>query len=257
MEARASIHPFRVRARKRPAQTRRLEDRMRPTVWTVLALGLAIGAAPLASRAQILPRLGRMMEPPVRPAAPIPAPKPSKDPAAAPAGTYRLDPQHVAVILRVAHAGGFSYSVFRMNTVSGYLTWDPAAPESSKLTVKIVADSIDGAVPGLADLLTSGAFLNTELYPDITFTSTSIQRTGANEGTINGNLTMHGLTRPVALQAELIGAGMGMRAPVLGFKAHTTVKRLDFGVGPVGGVVGADVAVDIDVEFDKADEAPR
>jgi polyisoprenoid-binding protein YceI len=232
---------------------------MRPTVWTVLALGLAMSAAgATAGQAQILPRIGRMLEPPPpRPGPAIAAPKASKDPAAAPAGTYKVDPHHVAVILRVSHGGGFSYSVFRMTDVTGYLTWDPGAPESDKVTIKIAAASIDGSVPGLTDLLTSGSFLDTELYPDITFISTSVQRTGPAEGIINGRLTIHGIAHPVALQAELVGAGMGMSTPVVGFKAHTSIKRSDFDVGPTNGVVGDDIAVDIDLEFDKADESPR
>ncbi len=58
-------------------------------------------------------------------------PPPSKDPKAARPGVYNLDTRHSGVIARVPHAGGFSYSVFRLSKTTGTLNWDSAAPANS------------------------------------------------------------------------------------------------------------------------------
>jgi polyisoprenoid-binding protein YceI len=155
------------------------------------------------------------------------------------------------VIIKVQHAG-FSYSVFRMNAVSGSLTWDPARLETSKVTAAIAANSLSTNVPGFAETLTGPVWLDAAQFPTITFTSTSIRRTSATTGVITGALTLHGVTRPVALQTELTGAGQGPNAPTLGFTAKTVVRRSDFGVGPVSPTVGDEMRVEIDLEFIKA-----
>ncbi|HTI67212.1 MAG TPA: YceI family protein [Caulobacteraceae bacterium] len=176
--------------------------------------------------------------------------KATMDPAASPAGTYGLSKNHVGVIVKVQHAG-FSYSVFRMNAVSGSLTWDPARLEASKVTADIAANSLSTNVPGFAETLTGPIWLDAAKYPTITFTSTGIRRTGPTTGVITGDLTLHGVTKPVALDAELTGAGQGPNAPTLGFTAKTVVRRSDFGAGPASQVVGDEMRIEIDLEFIK------
>ncbi|MDB5459277.1 MAG: hypothetical protein JWO72_1018 [Caulobacteraceae bacterium] len=183
-------------------------------------------------------------------AKPEPA-KASKDPAAAPAGTYALDPHQVGVILRVPHGGGFSFSVFRLAAVSGVLSWNPANIEASKVSVKIDAKSLETNVPGFAAQLTGPNFLNTALFPDATFRSTAVKRTGPTTGEVTGDLTLHGVTRPLTLTVDLVGAGPALRGPAVGFHGHGVFHRSDFGVGPVSAMIGDDVEVTIDVEFDK------
>jgi polyisoprenoid-binding protein YceI len=187
-----------------------------------------------------------------QPLAAKPAPaRAGKDPAASPAGVYILDQRQVAVMLRVPHGGGFSFSLFRMNDVSGALSWDPANIEASKLNVKIAAKSLQTNVPGFADQLTGPDFLNAARFPDAAFVSTSVKRTGPTTGEVTGNFTLHGVTRPLTLAVELVGAGPALRGAALGFHGQGTFHRLDYGVGPVSSVIGDDVEVVIDVEFDK------
>jgi polyisoprenoid-binding protein YceI len=208
---------------------------MRRFVCLALAAAAAITAVP--AMAQTNPK-------------PPPA-KATQDPMASPAGTYALDARHVSVLLRLAHGGGFSYSVFRMGDVSGVLSWNPAKIEDCKVSVKIAARSLETNVPGFAEELTGPQFLNAALFPDATFLSTAIKRTGPTTGEITGNLTLHGVTRPLTLAVDLVGAGSGMRGPAIGFHAHGTFHRLDFGVGPVSPAIGDEVELVIDVEFDK------
>jgi polyisoprenoid-binding protein YceI len=185
-------------------------------------------------------------------AASKPAPiRASKDPAAAPAGVYILDSRQVGVVLRVPHGGGFSFSVFNMDDVSGVLSWNPADIEASRLNVKIAANSLRSNVPGLAAQLTGPDFLNAKLFPDAAFVSTSVKATGPTTGEITGNFTLHGVTKPLTLRVELIGAGPALRGSALGFHGLGVLHRSDFGVGPVSSVIGDDVEVHIDVEFDK------
>lgn len=77
----------------------------------------------------------------------------------------------------------------------------------------------------------SDAFLDVAKYPTITFKSTSFKKTGANTYAIVGNLTLHGVTKPVALNAS-VRTGVGMnKKPAAGFKISGTLNRKDFGVG--------------------------
>ena len=76
-----------------------------------------------------------------------------KDLAEARAGTYAIDPDHSAVLARVSHLR-YSYLVVRFDTVAGKLTWDPAAPEKSTLSVSVPTNSISSNVKGFPDQLT-------------------------------------------------------------------------------------------------------
>lgn len=77
----------------------------------------------------------------------------------------------------------------------------------------------------------SDAFLDVAKFSTITFKSTSFKKTGTNAYTIVGNLTLHGVTKPVTLNAT-VRTGVGMnKKPVAGFKISGTLNRKDFGVG--------------------------
>jgi polyisoprenoid-binding protein YceI len=186
-----------------------------------------------------------------QPGARPPPVKASKDPAAAPPGVYILDSRQVSVLLRVPHGGGFSFSVFRMADVSGALSWDPVHVEASRLNVKVAARSLQTNVPGFAEQLTGPDFLNAAQFPDASFVSSSVRRTGATTAEITGNFTLHGVTKPLVLAVELVGAGQALRGAALGFHAQGAFHRSDFGVGPISPVIGDEVEVVVDVEFNR------
>jgi polyisoprenoid-binding protein YceI len=200
--------------------------------------------------------------------APAPAPQASAETTAPadiqtpalnlPAGTYVTDLSHSSIIWSVNHLGLSEYTG-RFNGFEAVLDIDPNDPEAASLTVAIDPTSVatgypytdredfDAKVSGDANFLNSGAF------PDITFTSTDIDMTGAETANVTGDLTMLGVTRPVTLDVTFNGAleqHPFSGRPMLGFSATTTLDRTDFGMDYLSGrSLGDDVKVVIQAEF--------
>ena len=182
-----------------------------------------------------------------------PPPPPTKNPADAPAGEYKVDERHASVIARVPHAGGTSLSTFRFNAISGTLTWDPARVENSKVTVVVDPKSIDSnpVANFPAGELAGDRFLNVAKFPEARFVSTSIQRTGPTTGRIMGNLSFMGQTRPITIEASLVGAGRGNRGFAVGFTGTTRFKRSDFGFTNMLPGIGDEIELLLDIEFNR------
>ncbi|HEY3800370.1 MAG TPA: YceI family protein [Caulobacteraceae bacterium] len=175
-------------------------------------------------------------------------PQPAHDYKAAPAGKYALDPKHTALVVRISH-GGFSYSIFRFNDVTGALTWDPANPGADSLTASVDPKSIiTGPVPGFSDELSGERFLNAAKFATATFTSTAFKPDGPAHGKVEGSLTIMGVTKPAVFDVDLVGAGKGFRGPVIGVTAKTQLDAKDFGLPAFMG--GAPIEIIIDSEFD-------
>jgi polyisoprenoid-binding protein YceI len=150
--------------------------------------------------------------------------------AAAPAGNYKIDPVHSVAYFEVGHAGGISRFMGRFNEMNGDLVVD--APEKSKIKVDIKTDSIDTKHEGLNKHLKSPDFFNAVQFPTLSFTSTAVTLNAAGEGTVTGNLTLHGVTKPVTFKLKQIGSGSGPRGDTrVGYVATSTIKRTDFGMG--------------------------
>ena len=176
----------------------------------------------------------------------------SKDPAAAPAGGYKLDPNHTSLIARVGHMNVMSFSTFRFGGTSGTLTWDPAKIESSKIDITVDTGSIATPVKGFAEELIGDKFLNVAKFPTAHFVSTTVRRTGPTSGVITGELTFMGQTKPMQIDADLVGAGKGLSgAAVIGFTGVAKIKRSDYGFTTSIPVVADEVSFVIDTEFDK------
>lgn len=203
----------------------------------LLAAVFALGLTATAAVAQA----------PAAPAAPQTAPVATKDPNAAIAGTYKLDIHHAAALFRVAH-NGFSISTVRFGIKEGTLVWNPANIAASKLNV--VADMTPQFAPIVyGQDITGPNFLDLAKFPTATFVSTAIATTGPTTGRITGDLTFKGVTKPVVIEASLVGAGKtGRGAPAIGFTGVMKFKRSDFGF-TFGGSIGNDVEVVVDGEF--------
>lgn len=183
-----------------------------------LSLALVVGGAGWAALAQA-------------PAAPAPAPPQhvvTLDPASAPAGTYSLDANHAAVVARIPHQGGYSMNVVRFALREGTLVWDPAKVEASKLTVSIdTTPKFDPITYGQD--IRGPNFMNVAQFPTATFVSTAVRRTGPTTGVITGNLTLLGQTRPMTIEAEMMGAGKNARGQsVIGFSGTMKLRQADF-----------------------------
>lgn len=172
--------------------------------------------------------------------------------AAARADDYTVDNSHTAVIFSVKHVN-FSYTFGRFNKVSGKYTLDPAKPENSKFEVTIAVDSIDTNNPDRDGHLKNADFFNAPEFPLITFKSTKVVPKKEGETDIlevTGDMTMHGVTKPVTFKLEKVGEGqgpgpMGYRS---GFVCAAKLKRSDFGMNKVLDMVGDDVAINISFE---------
>jgi polyisoprenoid-binding protein YceI len=154
------------------------------------------------------------------------------DVAGAPAGTYKIDPNHTAVIARVSHLG-YSRSVFRFDKVSGTLEWDAAAPQRSKLTAEVDTASIDTPVPGFPAELSGAPYLNAAAFPKATFVTTAFHRRDATHGDAVGQFTFHGVTEPMIFHVTLVGAGKGFGKPRIGFEAVSELTPADFHLSPL------------------------
>jgi polyisoprenoid-binding protein YceI len=139
---------------------------------------------------------------------------------------------------------------------TGTLTLDRDNLEKSTVTASIEIGSINTASDMRDNDLRGASYFDATKYPTMTFTSTAWKK-GADKDSyeISGNLTLHGVTKPVVLKAKLLGFADGMSpgSKVTGWEATAALKRKDFGI--VGGVgadtfLGDDVAVTINIEAD-------
>jgi polyisoprenoid-binding protein YceI len=170
-----------------------------------------------------------------------------------PKGNYTIDPTHTQVIFAVTHMG-LSTFYGRLGAVSGTLSFDPATPEQSALNVTIDMSTIDTHVPKLDADLTS-SFFNAAKFPTATFKATQIVKTGDHTGTVTGDLTIKGITKPVTLNVTFNG---GRDSPIpfqpyrIGFDATGTVKRSDFGLTNTfwSGFVSDDITLAIEAELE-------
>ncbi|MGB4101512.1 MAG: YceI family protein [Alphaproteobacteria bacterium] len=180
------------------------------------------------------------------------ATNPSADLAAIPAGKYVIDPTHTNVLFRIAHLG-FSGYLGRFNTIEGTVELDPKALDKSRLEVAIDPASIDTNNSKLETELRDAAF-EVGKFKVITFKATKLTQTDATHGTIVGDLTLHGVTKPVTLSVTLNGAGPHPmnKKPTIGFSATGMMKRSEFGIMNWLPMVSDDVQLIIEAELQQA-----
>jgi polyisoprenoid-binding protein YceI len=176
-----------------------------------------------------------------------------------PAGAYTLDKAHSTLTFRLNHLGFSNYTA-RFTGFDAQLQFDHANQAASTLNVTIDPRSLDlnNPPPGFADALRGPEWLDAAKFPQMTFRSTTIEVASPNAMRINGDLTLHGVTHPVTLDATFNGgyAGHPMDPHArIGFSAHGAFKRSDFGIAygiPAPGTtmgVGDEVQVSIETEF--------
>ena len=172
------------------------------------------------------------------------------DPAKVPAGSYVIDKQHASLTVKIVHMG-FSHYTLRFNGLDGSFTYDPANWTATKATITVDAKSID-THDNAFDKQIAGYF-EADKYPTITFVSTGLTGGADGKGTVTGDLTFHGVTKPVTLDVTFDGAGHGI-TPIgtrLGFSGSTRIKRSEFGVSNMLQYASDDVDVIFEVEFEK------
>jgi polyisoprenoid-binding protein YceI len=146
---------------------------------------------------------------------------------------------------------GLSFYTMRFDGVDASYTYDPTTPAAAKINVTIQPASIDTDNPPFNTQI-ANEFFEVSKYPVITFVSTAVHPGAGGKGEVVGDLTFHGVTRPVTLDVVFNGAGRGMmHEERMGFSGLATIKRSDFGVTKYIPLVGDDVTVLIEAEFVK------
>lgn len=181
---------------------------------------------------------------------------PTRDPAQIQAGTYAVDPGHTQVGWRVSHMG-FSNYAGGFSDVSGTLDLQPKNPSASKLSIKIPVASVTTTSDKLTGELKGDQWLDAGKFPEMTFVSTKVTPDGKDKdkAKVAGNLTLHGVTKPVILDVTLVGAGVNPlnKKVTVGFEATGTVKRSEFGVKTYVPLIGDDLHLIIAGAFERQD----
>lgn len=165
------------------------------------------------------------------------------------AANYKIDKggQHAFIEFRIKHLG-YSWLYGSFNDFDGGFTFDEKDPSADKVNVTINTTSVFTNHAERDKHLRSAEFLNVGKHPQATFTSTSVKKEGENLA-VTGDFTLNGVTKPLTLQAKLLGQGKdpwgGYRA---GFEAAGTIALKDYGITTDLGPASQDVELIISVE---------
>jgi polyisoprenoid-binding protein YceI len=169
------------------------------------------------------------------------------------ADAYTIDKSHADLLFSIGHAG-FTQKHGSFRDFQGVLQFDEARPENSKVEVTVQTASVDTAHAGRDQDLRSENFLDSSKYPEMRFESTKVVAGKDQEFRVEGNLTLHGVTKPLVLNARLNKAGPNPfdKTPTLGFSATGKLTRSDFGITTFLPLIGDVVEITIDAEFRRA-----
>jgi polyisoprenoid-binding protein YceI len=165
------------------------------------------------------------------------------------AADYTIDPSHTHILFMVNHLG-LSNMIGLFTDMAGTFSFDPAHIEASKVKVTIKTASLSTQFgPRDADLKGADWFNVTE-FPEMTFTGVSFSKTDDHTGTITGNLTLLGVTKPVTLHVTFNNAGLRAsdKKQAAGFSATSKIKRSDFGMKTFIPYIGDEVSLIIETE---------
>ncbi|MEO8011766.1 MAG: YceI family protein [Dokdonella sp.] len=163
--------------------------------------------------------------------------------------SYRFDPVHTQVVLFADHLG-LSHGIGRAKVGSGWLRFDADDWSTAQLDVSVDLTTLDMGEVKWTRTVQSSQFLDVKRYPTARFVSHSVEKTGPTIGTVAGELSLHGKTRPVTMQLKFNRIGRDPYAfkTKAGFSARMTIDRFDFGIDRYREVVGAEVEMRIEVE---------
>jgi polyisoprenoid-binding protein YceI len=169
---------------------------------------------------------------------------------------YDIDASHSGVVFGWNHFG-FSNPTARFDKIQGSVLLDKADLTKSSILVTLPLEGLDTGVEKLDQELKGPDFLDAAKYPTITFKSTKVEKTGENGLNITGDLTVHGVTKPVTLDAKVNRIGIFeipgvIKAQAAGFDATTVIKRSDFGVSKYVPYVSDEIPVHITLDAKQA-----
>lgn len=161
---------------------------------------------------------------------------------------YRIDPAHSFIHFRVSHLG-IAWVQGRFNRFEGEFVFDEQTPANSRVTVTIDTASVDSNHAERDRHLRSDDFLDVRRFPNATFVATGFEDQGDDRGVLTGDLTLHGVTRPVSIDVQHIGHGPdpwgGYRR---GFEGRTRFALADFGITYDLGPAAREVELTLSIE---------
>ena len=160
---------------------------------------------------------------------------------------FKVDPVHSFILFKVNHLG-VSNAWGRFNDPQGTVVWDESDPSKGRVEVTVQTAKIDTANQKRDQHLKSPDFFNAAQFPTLSFKSNSVAKKGDNEFEVSGDLTVHGVTKPITVTVKKVGEAdtqMGHRA---GWETTFTVKRSDFGMNFMPGGIGDDVEIHVGIE---------
>jgi polyisoprenoid-binding protein YceI len=164
------------------------------------------------------------------------------------ADSYQVDPVHSSIVFEIGHLQ-INHVYGRFNGATGLVDYDAAAPEKTRIDVQVEAKNVDTNVPQRDMHLRSATFFDAEKYPTIQFKSTSVKAAAGGALEVTGDLTLHGVTKPVTVTLKYGGVAtdprMGTRA---GFETQFTIKRSDFGMTNMIPMVGDEAKLMVALE---------
>jgi len=176
-------------------------------------------------------------------------------------GVYNFDKNHSFIGFKAKHMGLIEVPGF-FRDFTGQVNFDATDIKKSSVTFKAMTTSIDTGVPPRDKHLRTADFFEVEKYPELTFTSTKVEKKGKG-WIVTGDLTMKGVTKSVVIPFEIAGwlPGNEKAGPKMGIAGETTINRRDFGVNwgsnlPSGiPAVADEVKIVLQIEAGKAKEA--
>lgn len=164
------------------------------------------------------------------------------------AETIKLDPVHTQVTFFVNHMG-FSNSSGRFHVSDAVLTFDEKDWTKATLNVTIPLSTLDMGDATWKDHVGT-RFFEVAKYPTMTFKSTKVEVVSKDQLKVTGDLTMHGVTKPVVLDTKInkVGPHPMSKAPAAGFSATTKIKRSEFGMTGNIPMISDEVEVRIETE---------
>jgi polyisoprenoid-binding protein YceI len=209
----------------------RLQPKLALLPLTALALGIGLVAAAPS---------------PALPAAPLAA---TADAEAVDVGTWQVDGVHSSIVFRILHMGVSNfYGSFK--DMSGKIVVDESDVANSSIEFTVMADSIETRNAKRDQHAMSPDFLNAKEFPEAVFKSTKVTAAGEGKWSVEGELTLHGVTKPISVTAEKTGEaeGRGGRGRVAGFECHFEIKRSEFGMDNMLGMLSDEVGVIVSLE---------
>ncbi len=166
------------------------------------------------------------------------------------ADNYRIDTEgaHASINFKIKHLG-YSWLTGRFNDFKGTFSYDAKKPDQSKIEFTVKTASVDSNHAERDKHLRGKKFLDVKKFPQAKFISTAYKKTGDKAGVLSGNLTLHGVTRPVSMKVIQLGAGRdpwgGFRR---GFETQLTIRLHDYDIKHNLGSASEELELDIYIE---------